>query len=76
MYVNNVHRVNVHIASLTNSPYHRLEMTELAGSPVIEEVAVKTNSNTAYEMMKQYGQGGRLADDYEPISSPPGGPPS
>ena len=49
-------------------------MAKLAESPVIG-VAVKTNPNTAYEMMKQHGQGGRLVDDYEPISSPPGGPP-
>ena len=50
-------------------------MAALPGSPIIEGVAVKTNPNTAYEMMKQYGQGGRLADDYELINSPPGGPP-
>ena len=47
-------------------------MAEMVGSPVIERVAVNTNPNTAYE---QHGQRGRLADDYEPISSPPGGPP-
>ena len=48
-------------------------MAGLAGSPQLEPVAIKTITNTAYEMTKQQEQGGRLEDDYEPISSPPEG---
>ena len=65
----------VHMSSPPNSPYHRLEMAVLAGSPVIEGDTLKTTTNTAYEMMKQRGQGGRLEDDYEYMSSSPEGPP-
>ena len=47
----------------------------MAGSPVIGGDGLKTTTNTAYEMMKQRGQGGRMEDDYELVNSPPGGPP-
>ena len=50
-------------------------MSVVAGSPVIGGDVLKTTTNTAYEMMKQRGQGGRMEDDYELINSPPGGPP-
>ena len=50
-------------------------MAVLSGSPVTRGDALKTTTNTAYEMMKQREQGGRLEDDYEPISGPPGGSP-
>ena len=50
-------------------------MAVLAGSPVAEGDALKTITNTAYEKMKQKGQGGRLEDDYEYMSSSPGDPP-
>ena len=48
-------------------------MTVLDGSQVTETVPINTTSNTAYEVMKQHGQEGRLGN--ESISSPPGGPP-
>ena len=47
----------------------------MAGSPVIGGDVLETTTNTAYEMVKQRGQGGRLEDDYELVNSPPGGPP-
>ena len=46
-------------------------MAELAGSPGIEGVAITTNPNTAYELMKQHGQGGRIEDDYEVVMAGP-----
>ena len=50
-------------------------MAVLAGSPVAEGDALKTNTNTAYEKMKQREQGGRLEDEYEYMSGSPGDPP-
>ena len=58
-----------------HSHVFRLEMAVLAGSPVTEGDALKTTTNTAYEKMKQRGQGGRLEDDYEYMSTSPGDPP-
>ena len=49
----------------------RLEMAELAGSPGIEGVAITTNPNTAYGLMKQQGQGGRIELDYEVMTGVP-----
>ena len=43
----------------------RLNMTEMTGSPVIEGVAITTNLNAAYEVIKQRRQRGRTEDDYE-----------
>ena len=47
-------------------------MAVLSGSAVTEDL--KTTTNTAYEIMKQREQEGRLEDDYDIVSSPPGGP--
>ena len=63
------------MSALPNAPCHRLEMSVVTGSPVIGGDVLKTTTNTAYEVMKQRGQGGRMEDDYELINSPPGAPP-
>ena len=62
-----------HMCSLPNSPYHRLEMSVVTGSPVLGDV-LEATTNTAYEVMKQRGQGGRMEDDYNLVNSPPGAP--
>ena len=49
----------------------RLEMAELGGSPGIERITITTNPNTAYEVVKQHGQGGRIEDDYEVVAGAP-----
>ena len=46
-------------------------MAELAGSPGLEEVAITTSPNTAYEVMKQHGQGGRIEVDYGVMTGDP-----
>ena len=45
-------------------------------SPVIEGIAIKTNTNAAYHLRKQREQGERLEDDYELMGSLSGGPPT
>ena len=64
----------VHLMHFMHFASYRHEMAVLAGHPVLEGDAIKTTTNTVYEMMKQLGQEGRLEHDYELIS-PPGGPP-
>ena len=49
----------------------RLDMTELTEISGIEGVAITTNPNTAYEVIKQQRQGGRSEDDYEVIAGGP-----
>ena len=55
---------------------HRHGLVPLPGSPAVEAVAITTTTNTAYEVMKQGGQGGGRegGHKYELVSSP-GGPP-
>ena len=52
-------------------------MELLQGSSAMEGVAITTNTNTAYEMMKVGRQGEDMEDEqeYEPVRDPPGGPP-
>ena len=45
-------------------------MSTLPGSTVIEGIAITTTANTAYGMMRH---GERLEDEYEVMSSTPGG---
>ena len=54
--------------------YHmcRFELTGLPSPALVEDVAIKTSSNAAYQMMKQ---GGEPQDGYETVASPPRGPP-
>ena len=53
------------------SVFFRLEMAELAGSPGIERATITTNPNTAYGLIKQQRQGGRIEDDYEVVTGAP-----
>ena len=58
---------------MSQLPFHRHAVSPL--SPATD-VAIATSTNTAYEMTKQGGQGGRQERGHEyELVSPPGGPP-